>query len=75
MSAYVHLKQNGAVVTVGDAVEQGVVIGYSGASGTRTPHLHFQVYSDATSFRTLPVVFRNAGDRRLVEGRSYPAFE
>lgn len=75
MAAYVHIQQNGAQVAEGDTVTQGDVIALSGNSGTLTPHLHFQVYSSATSFRTIPVTFRNAGPNPhgLREGRSYAA--
>ncbi len=42
---YVHLIQDGALVSPGDRVVSGQVIGYSGNTGWSTkPHLHFQVY-------------------------------
>jgi murein DD-endopeptidase MepM/ murein hydrolase activator NlpD len=41
---YWHLKFNGVLVNVGDTVQQGQHIGYSGNTGyTAFPHLHFQV--------------------------------
>lgn len=41
-SEYFHLKFNGSLVKIGDAVKQGQVIGYSGNTGYSTqPHLHF----------------------------------
>lgn len=42
---YAHIKQNGAVVAVGDTVEIGQHIGYSGNVGwTNGGQLHFEVY-------------------------------
>jgi murein DD-endopeptidase MepM/ murein hydrolase activator NlpD len=41
---YWHLQFNGVLVNVGDTVQQGQHIGYSGNTGyTAFPHLHFQV--------------------------------
>jgi len=41
---YVHLQQYGACVEVGQAMEQGDVIGLSGHTGySSNPHLHFEV--------------------------------
>jgi hypothetical protein len=41
---YWHLKLNGVLVNIGDTVQQGQHIGYSGNTGyTAFPHLHFQV--------------------------------
>ncbi|MGM0502667.1 MAG: M23 family metallopeptidase, partial [Bacillota bacterium] len=42
---YVHLKYSGAIVTEGEEVEAGQVIGYSGNTGwSQGPHLHFEVF-------------------------------
>ena len=44
-SRYVHLKQNGVLVNVGDQVTENQLIGYSGNVGySDGPHLHFVVY-------------------------------
>ena len=41
---YVHLKNNGSLVKVGDIVKQGQAIGLAGMTGfTSIPHLHFNV--------------------------------
>lgn len=45
---YYHLEKNGAKVKVGDRVEKGEVIGYSGNTGMSSgPHLHFMVYFES----------------------------
>ncbi|MGA8205890.1 MAG: M23 family metallopeptidase [Woeseiaceae bacterium] len=60
---YYHLRQDGAIVEVGDEVTQGQFIGYSGDTGhTTMPHLHFAVYR-ATSWgntQSIPVRFQTA---------------
>lgn len=44
---YVHLKQNGSAVKIGDDVSEGQLIGYSGNTGwTNGPHLHFSVFTN-----------------------------
>lgn len=78
---YAHLMQNGVEVEIGDQVETGELIGYSGNSGlTSHPHLHFGVYSSwpPTEGYDVPVNFRNADGRfdsngGLIEGLVYEA--
>jgi murein DD-endopeptidase MepM/ murein hydrolase activator NlpD len=42
---YGHLQQNGALVNVGDTIQQGQTIALSGNTGySAFPHLHFQVW-------------------------------
>ncbi|MBK6937456.1 MAG: M23 family metallopeptidase [Chitinophagaceae bacterium] len=44
-AGYWHLQHNGALVTAGDAVQKGQVIGLSGKTGyALSPHLHFLVW-------------------------------
>ena len=59
-SNYGHLKRNGVIVRVGDVVQKGYAIGYSGNTGYSSgPHLHFSVYSavSAKETQTIPVKF------------------
>jgi murein DD-endopeptidase MepM/ murein hydrolase activator NlpD len=54
---YLHFKQGGVAVEVGQPVKRGQLIGYSGMVGWATaPHLHFDVATakDVTTMRTLP---------------------
>ena len=44
---YVHLKQNGSAVKIGEDILQGQLIGYSGNTGwSEGPHLHFSVFTN-----------------------------
>ncbi|MBC7556697.1 MAG: M23 family metallopeptidase, partial [Chryseobacterium sp.] len=76
LAEYVHLKQNGSVVKLGDDVLQGQLIGYSGSTGwTNGPHLHFSVFVNKidgqrsyikTKFRT-----SKSSAEYLLEKKSY----
>lgn len=47
VSRYLHLKQNSAVVSVGDSVTAGQVLAVAGSSGNSTqPHLHLELIRD-----------------------------
>lgn len=79
---YAHLMHDGVLVSVGDEVDAGDLIAYSGNSGQtgRNPHLHFEVYGDwrPREGRDVPVDFVNAGgdlDARggLQDGHRYAA--
>lgn len=70
VARYIHLTQNGALVSVGDTIVQGQKIGLSGNSGASTgPHLHLDVqtcgpnlppgYNRTPCGMTLPLSFRN----------------
>lgn len=65
---YVHIKQNGSKVKVGDKVSKGQLIGYSGNVGWSTgPHLHLVVYNQNIDDRiTLKTKFKT-GDGNTVE--------
>lgn len=63
-AAYNHLQHDGAMVEVGDEVEQGDPIGLSGSTGLAGyPHNHFLVIQDSWDwpFVSVPITFRNAG--------------
>lgn len=58
---YAHLKKDGVIVNVGDQVEEGQLIGYSGNTGySQGPHLHFEVHKPTkdSQITTLPTFFR-----------------
>jgi murein DD-endopeptidase MepM/ murein hydrolase activator NlpD len=71
-ASYLHIKKDGALVGVGDYVEQGQHIALSGDTGISEksiPHLHFHVFAwDITApdvFEILPISFRNASPREV----------
>lgn len=76
---YVHLQKDGAKVKLGQRVQVGELIGFSGNTGHSTgPHLHFAVFraesgkqreTIAIKYHTNPSVAE-----LLAEGRSYKAF-
>jgi murein DD-endopeptidase MepM/ murein hydrolase activator NlpD len=76
MADYVHLRQNGSLVSVGQQVQRGEVIGYSGNVGYSTSaHLHFHIYTrtdTSGNWQSLPVRFNVAGEAvELQEGSLY----
>jgi murein DD-endopeptidase MepM/ murein hydrolase activator NlpD len=78
LATYYHLKRHGVVVHVGDRVERGYHIGYSGNTGyTSGPHLHFAVFKATNRITTqsIPIRFlaKNRDDKEPMEGISYTA--
>jgi len=71
---YWHLRQNGAVVRIGDTVKKHQLIGYSGNTGfSAFPHLHFEVTRSPRIGRDeVPVVFATEkGAKFLLPPRRY----
>lgn len=73
---YLHLKQNGALVKLGETVQAGQAIARSGNTGRSSgPHLHFAVFRtiDGKTRETLPVQFktREGQVQTLEEGKIY----
>lgn len=86
VARYMHLTKDGALVSVGDTVEQGQRIGLSGNSGPSTaPHLHIDVqacgpnlpprYNDLPCGMTVPLSFANTSREScgLRPGKRYRA--
>ena len=76
VSEYLHLQTNGVLVELGDVVEAGQFIGYSGNTGFSTgPHLHFHVKlpkSGREQFRVSTSFYAEEGAvTELLEGSTY----
>jgi murein DD-endopeptidase MepM/ murein hydrolase activator NlpD len=75
IAVYAHLTLDGALVNVGDVVQQGDIIGLSGASGDiNVPHLHFHVEA-CSGCESIAVTFLNTRPHPngLVHGETYTA--
>ncbi|MFQ3213597.1 MAG: murein DD-endopeptidase MepM/ murein hydrolase activator NlpD [Marivirga sp.] len=78
LGKYVHLKQNGALITTGDSIAIGQAIGLSGNTGYSSgPHLHFTVVHNKDFIpKTLSVSFLNYDQKGFIpqENKAYYAF-
>lgn len=73
---YVHLKNGGALVKIGDEVTVGQPIGLSGQTGfTSAPHLHFSVFQTIDGKTKVTLPFRLKTDQgtftEFIRGRAY----
>lgn len=70
LGSYFHLDYKGVLVSVGDKVERGQLIGYSGLTGfTRGPHLHFVVNGKYNI--SVPVFFEGYENQVLKKRKKY----
>lgn len=68
---YVHLKQYGALVKVGDSVKTNQPIALSGFTGlTTTPHLHFGVFKATTNgFESIPIILDSIPGKKYIKSK------
>ncbi|HEX2058828.1 MAG TPA: peptidoglycan DD-metalloendopeptidase family protein [Actinomycetota bacterium] len=86
-SRYLHLRPHGVTVSLGEQVERGAIIGYSGNTGDSTgPHLHYDELLHGSRVYPGPmyalhgsetVVYRNwpAADEHVIRNDGYPAID
>jgi len=78
LASYVHLRKGGSVVSPGNRVKEGQIIGYSGNTGFSTePHLHFEVKIPVyMNMETIPVKFKTGSNKteNLEVGKTYKAW-
>ena len=77
-ATYYHLKKNGVAVKVGDKVNRGDFIGYSGNTGYSSgPHLHFAVFKADSSRSTKTIAVRILTQKGIInvpeKGLTYAA--
>lgn len=75
---YLHLKKKGVLFSIGDKVQKGTLIGYSGNTGYSTgPHLHFEVNItiDGLTHQSIPITVRTKSGEfsELIKGVTYQA--
>lgn len=77
LAVYAHLDHKGAAIKVGDKIQVGKLIGYSGNTGyTSGPHLHFEVFIfEGSKTKSVPVKFHTGEivPIKLEASKSYKA--
>lgn len=76
LGTYGHLMENGSIVKVGDYVQKGQKIGYSGNTGyTGSPHMHFAVVKVKSNGKLQSVQIKmrtpTGVEERLMENKYY----
>ncbi|MBT8244206.1 MAG: M23 family metallopeptidase [Winogradskyella sp.] len=69
-SQYVHLKQYGSLVKIGDSIKANQYIALSGFTGwTTIPHLHFGVYKPTENgLESIPILLDSIRAKELKRG-------
>lgn len=69
---YVHLKQYGSLVKVGDSIKMHQPIALSGFTGlTTTPHLHFGVFKATTNgFVSIPIIINSIPGKKYLKNKT-----
>lgn len=67
-ATYYHLKKNGVVSRIGQRIQKGDIIAYSGNTGYSSgPHLHFSVFKASSASRTSTIPIKFASHKGLVD--------